>query len=221
MALGLIGKKLGTNRIFNSDGDVIPVTVIEAGPCLVTQVKDEKKDRYSAVQLGFDEAKVKNVSKALQGHFRKASGSPRRVLREFRVNSEDLSSLSPGQQVTVSMFRPGDRVDVTGFSKGRGFSGPIKRHGFHGFPGSHGTHEYFRHGGSVGSRFPQGTLRGHRMAGQYGDEKTTVQNLQIVDVKEAQNLLVVKGAVPGARNGYLVIRPAKRQSRGKSQSKTA
>jgi len=221
MALGLIGKKLGTNRIFNPDGDVIPVTVIEAGPCMVIQVKDEKKDHYSAVQLGFDEAKVKNVSKALQGHFRKASVSPKRVLQEFRVTPEDLSSLSPGQQMTVSMFRPGDRVDVIGVSKGRGFTGVMKRHGFHGFPGSHGTHECFRHGGSIGSRFPQGTLRGQRMAGHYGDEKTTVQNLQVVDVKEAQNLLIVRGAVPGARNGYLVIQPAKRMAKQKDQAKIA
>lgn len=220
MALGLIGKKLGMTRVFSPDGDVLPVTVIEAGPCPVTQIKTEKTDHYNAVQVGFDNAKPKNVSKALKGHFGKISVPPKRVVREFRLSAEEASSLKGGEPVTVSIFQPGDYVDVTGVSRGRGYAGSIKRHGFHGFPGSHGTHEYFRHGGSIGSRFPQGTLRGHRMAGQYGVDRVTMQNLQVVEVKAELNVLLVKGAVPGARNGYLIIRPAKRKQKEKAPEKT-
>lgn len=221
MGLGLIGKKLGMTRVFNPDGDVVPVTVIQAGPCPVTQIKTVKTDRYNAVQLGFDDAKAKNVSKALKGHFGKTSVPPKRITREFRLDEGQLSALGAGEPVTVSIFQPGEYVDVTGVSKGRGYAGGIKRHGFHGFPGSHGTHEYFRHGGSVGSRFPQGTFRGHRMAGHYGVDTVTMQNLQVVEVRPEQNVLVVKGAVPGANRGYLVIQPAKRKQKAEAPAKSA
>jgi len=207
MALGLIGKKLGMTQIFSPQGELIPVTVIQTGPCTVVQVKTAARDGYVAVQLGFGEKKPARVSKAYNNHCSKA-GKVFEVLREFRVDG--ATELATGQAVSVdTLFKAGDRVDVTGTTKGRGFSGVIKRHHFGGFPGSHGTHEYFRHGGSIGNRsYPGRVFKGKRMAGQYGNERVTTQNLEVVAVRPEDNVLLIRGAVGGARSGIVLIRPA-------------
>jgi large subunit ribosomal protein L3 len=203
---GLIGKKLGMTQLFSADGSVVPITVIETGPCVVVQKREAGRDGYSALQLGFGAKKGQRVNKPEQGHLKKVGKGAFQVLREFR--SEDLSPYEVGQEIKVSdMFKTGDRVDVTGTSKGRGFAGVIKRWGFGGFPGSHGTHEYFRHGGSIGNRsFPGRVFKGKRMAGQWGNEKISVQNLEVMDVRAEGNLLLLRGAVPGSRGKVLLIR---------------
>lgn len=207
MALGLIGKKLGMTQVFSPQGELIPVTVIQTGPCTVVQVKSVASDGYAAVQLGFGEQKAQRETKAYRNHCNKA-GKVFEVLREFRVDGG--TELTTGQALTVAgVFKPGDRVDVTGTTKGRGFSGVIKRHHFSGFPGSHGTHEYFRHGGSIGNRsYPGRVFKGKRMAGQYGNERVTTQNLEVVAVRAEENVLLIRGAVAGARSGFVLIRPA-------------
>jgi|Deesub1362B_J571_1020462.scaffolds.fasta_scaffold07438_4 large subunit ribosomal protein L3 len=202
---GIIGRKVGMTQIFDGEGGVIPVTVIQAGPCHVVQRKSRDVDGYEAVQLGFEEVKPTKLNKPRSGHFKKHGVPPCRVLREFRV--EDSSSFTPGQQITVEIFRVGEKIKVTGWSKGRGFTGVVKRHGFSGAPGSHGTHEYFRHGGSIGAAAdPARVFKGKRMAGRYGGERVTVRNLKVVDVRPEHNLLLVKGAVPGPRGGLLILR---------------
>lgn len=205
---GLIGKKVGMTQIFSDDGTLIPVTVIEAGPCVVIQKKETSKDGYEALQLGFGPKKAQRVNKPQQGHMGKAGKGPFEVLREFRL--EDTSSYEVGQEIKVSdLFKAGECVDVTGTSKGKGFSGVMKRWNFAGFPASHGTHEYFRHGGAIGNRsYPGRVFKGKRMAGQYGNERVSVQNLEIVDIRDENNLLLVKGAVPGGKRGVLLIRRA-------------
>ena len=205
--LGIIGRKLGMTQVFLEDGSVIPVTVVEAGPCSVIQKKTKENDGYEALQLGFLPKSGKRVKKPLAGHFKKAGTGAFYTLKEFRV--EDFGGYEAGQEVKVTLFKPGDIVDVTGLSKGKGFAGVVKRHGFHGSPGSHGTHEYFRHGGSVGpATFPHHAFRGLRMPGQYGNRKVTLQNIKVVDVKEDQNLLLLKGGIPGSPTGWVLIRSA-------------
>jgi large subunit ribosomal protein L3 len=205
--LGIIGRKLGMTQVFLDDGSVIPVTVVEAGPCSVIQKKIKENDGYDALQLGFLPKNSKRVNKPLTGHFKKAGAGTFYSLKEFRV--EDFGEYEVGQVVDVNLFKPGDVVDVTGLSKGKGFAGVIKRHKFHGSPGSHGTHEYFRHGGSVGSAtFPHHTFKGLKMPGQHGNRKVTLQNIKVVDVKEDQNLLLLKGGIPGSQTGWVLIRSA-------------
>jgi large subunit ribosomal protein L3 len=206
--VGLIGKKLGMTQVFNPKGELIPVTVIQAGPCTVVQTKTGPSDGYVAVQLGFEHKKPQRASKAYRTHCLKAGKGVFAVLREFAL--PDTGTYAVGQEIRVeNVFKAGDRVDITGTTKGRGYAGVIKRHGFGGFPGSHGTHEYFRHGGSIGNRsFPGRVFKGKRMAGQYGDERVTTLNLEVVDVRPAEHLLLVRGCTPGARNGLLMIRPA-------------
>ncbi len=205
MALGLIGKKLGMTQVFVKGGELVPVTVILAGPCTVVQKRTSETDGYLAVQLGFGEAKAQRLSKAEREHRKKASKMSS-VLREFR----DGADLEVGAEVKVAdLFKEGDLVDVTGVSKGRGYQGVIKRHGFSGFPATHGTHEYFRHGGSIGNRtHPGRVFKNKRMAGQMGSERVTAQNLAVVAVRAEDNVLLVRGAVPGGKNGLLFIRPA-------------
>ncbi len=206
--VGLIGKKLGMTQVFDAKGELIPVTVIQAGPCTVVQTKTAASDGYAAVQLGFGEKKAQRVSKAYRNHCLKAGKGVFTVLREFRDPQGD--GYTVGQEITVdALFKEGDRVDVSGTTKGRGYAGVIKRHGFGGFPGSHGTHEYFRHGGSIGNRsYPGRVFKGKRMAGQYGNERDTTQNLEVIAVRPTEHVLLIRGAVPGARNGVVVIRPA-------------
>jgi large subunit ribosomal protein L3 len=214
MALGLIGKKLGMTQIYNAQGELVPVTVIKAGPCTVVQAKTSATDGYSAVQLGFGERKPQRVTKAYRQHCLKIEKGVFAALREFRVSDDD-GALAPGEALVIErFFQLGDRIDVTGISKGRGFAGVIKRHGFSGFPGSHGTHEYFRHGGSIGNRsFPGRVFKGKRMAGQYGNERITTQNIEVIAIRADEHLLLVRGAVPGSRGGLVIVRPAVKGAR--------
>lgn len=210
---GLIGKKVGITQVFAADGSVVPVTVILTGPCVVVRKKEAANDGYNALQVGFEEKKMQRVNKPDRGQMAKAGKGAFRVLREFR--SADAARYEVGQEIKVSdLFKAGDRVDVTGTSKGRGFAGVIKRWRFGGFPASHGTHEYFRHGGSIGNRsFPGRVFKGKKMAGHWGNERVSVQNLEVVQVRPETNLLLVKGSVPGPRRGVLLIRRAVKGSR--------
>ena len=205
---GLIGKKLGMTQFYNAEGNVIPVTVVQTGPCVVVQKKEPAKDGYSALQVGFGNKKNQRVNKAMQGHMAKAGKGAFQVLREFRL--EDVSQYEVGQEIKVAdLFKIGDRIDVSGVSKGHGFAGVIKRWSFGGFPGSHGTHEYFRHGGSIGNRsFPGRVRKGKKMAGHWGNERVSTQNLEVVDIHPDENLMLVKGAVPGAKHGVVIVRRA-------------
>jgi large subunit ribosomal protein L3 len=213
MALGLIGRKLGMTQVYTEQGELVPVTVLQAGPCTVVQTKTVPTDGYVAVQLGFGEQKAQRATKAVRAHCVRAGKGIFRVLREFRI-ADDVT-YAPGQEVLVDgVFKAGDRIDVTGVTKGRGFTGVIKRHRFGGFPGSHGTHEYFRHGGSIGNRsFPGRVFKGKRMAGQYGNERMTALNLEVVAVRAAEHVLLVRGAVPGARGGLVLIAPTVKEAR--------
>jgi large subunit ribosomal protein L3 len=211
--LGLIGKKLGMTQVFDAKGELIPVTVIQAGPCTVVQTKSGDSDGYAALQLGFGEQKPQRTPKAYRNHCLKAGKGVFVALREF-VAADD-QSYAVGQEIKVDeVFKAGDRIDVSGTTKGRGYTGVIKRHRFSGFPGSHGTHEYFRHGGSIGNRsYPGRVFKGKRMAGQYGNERVTTQNIEVIAVRPDEHLLLVRGCVPGARNGLVVIHPAVKGTR--------
>jgi large subunit ribosomal protein L3 len=205
---GLLGKKIGMTQVFSADGTVVPVTVIQTGPCIVVQKKDAARDGYDALQVGFGSRKAQRVNKPGQGHFKKAGKGAFAVLREFRTDKAGEYEL--GQEIKAGdLFKSGDFVDVAGISKGHGFSGVIKRWSFAGFPGSHGTHEYFRHGGSIGNRsYPGRVFKGKRMAGHWGDERVSVQNLEIVEVRPEENLLLIKGSVPGAQRSVVIIKQA-------------
>jgi large subunit ribosomal protein L3 len=205
---GIIGKKVGMTQVFADDGRALPVTVIEAGPCVVVQRKSKEKDGYSAVQLGLVEArKVKNVTKPMQGHFAKAGLPPCKVVREVRVAEGDEAKV--GDKVSVEQFAPGDRVDVIGISKGKGFQGVVKRHHFRGGDATHGSMFHRAPGGIGASAYPSRVLKGMRAAGHMGSDRVTARNLTVVRVDAENNLLIVKGAVPGAGGGYVVIRKGK------------
>jgi len=202
---GIIGKKLGMTQVFSEDGSVEGVTAIEAGPCLVTQIKDKGKDGYNAAQLGFGEVKRLNFPE--RGHL-KGVGHLLKYLREFRL--DDLASIKVGQKVEVSLFKPGDLVDIIGISKGKGFAGVVKRYHFRGGPKTHGQSDRHRARGSVGATtFPGRVLKGTRMAGHMGNRRVTQHNLKVVQVDMARNLLLVRGAVPGATNGLLLIKKSR------------
>src|ERR1041384_5415303 len=205
---GLLGKKIGMTQLFGADGTVVPVTVIQTGPCVVVQKKDAVRDGYDAVQVGFGSRKAQRVNKPAQGHFKKAGKGAFEILREFRTDKAGEYEL--GQEIKAAyLFQSGDFVDVAGISKGHGFSGVIKRWSFAGFPGSHGTHEYFRHGGSIGNRsYPGRVFKGKRMAGHWGGGRGWGQNLKVIEIRPDQNLLLVRGAVPGAKRGIVILRPA-------------
>jgi large subunit ribosomal protein L3 len=208
MVNGLIGIKVGMSQLFDEAGAVVPVTVIKAGPCVVVQKKLKDKDGYEAVQLGLVEfVRPKRVRKPRAGHFKKAGVAPLRILREFTLDDSD--AMKVGDQVLVTqVFQPKDKVDVVGTSKGRGFAGVVKRHHFRGGAATHGS-MFHRAPGSIGaSAFPSRVLPGMRAAGHMGHERVTVQNLEVVKVLEGENLLVVRGAVPGPTGGYVVIRKA-------------
>ncbi len=205
MMTGLLGKKVGMTSVFDESGQVIPCTVIEAGPCFVSQIKTTDRDGYEAVQLGFDEQKERLVTKPEKGHFGKASMKPVRFVREFRGNG--VSEVQPGQQIKVdTVFTKGDIVSVIGTSKGRGFQGVVKRHHFGGGFRTHGQSDRERAPGSVGSSsHPSRVFKGMRMAGRMGGERVTVRNLKVVGVIADSNLLLLKGSIPGAVNGYVEI----------------
>ena len=201
---GLIGKKIGMTSVFGADGKNIPCTVIEAGPCVVTQLKTPEKDGYSAVQIAYDETTEKQTSNSLLGHFKKANTTPKRKLVEFTSFENELNL---GDVITVDIFEENDWVDVTGISKGKGFQGVVKRHGFAGFVGqTHGQHNRQRKPGSLGaSSYPSRVFKGKRLPGRTGGERVTVLNLRIVKKLPENNLLLVKGSIPGAKGSYLLI----------------
>jgi large subunit ribosomal protein L3 len=202
---GIIGKKIGMTRVFNEEGQAIPVTVIEAGPCPVLQVKTNDKDGYNAIQIGFGEKRKKLTTLPLLGHFEKAKVEPKRILKEIR--KERVEKLKVGQELKVDMFSVGEKVIVTGVSKGLGFQGGVRRHKFHGGPKTHGQSDRLRAPGSIGgSSFPSRVFKGHRMAGRMGGERVTIKNLEVVAVDTEKSLLLLRGAVPGKRNSYLTIR---------------
>ncbi|HNQ63038.1 MAG TPA: 50S ribosomal protein L3 [Syntrophorhabdaceae bacterium] len=215
MGLGILGKKLGMTQIFREDGSIVPATVIQAGPCYVVQKKTNEKEGYTAIQLGFEEVKkVNRINKPLVGHFKKANIPPTRILKEFRVGPEEVDANEVGSQISVERFEIGDYVDITGTSKGKGFAGVMKRYGFGGSPASHGTHEYFRHGGSIGQNMTPGrTLKGKKMPGHMGNSRVTVQNLKVVEVRSDNNILLVEGAIPGPNNGYVIINKAVKKNK--------
>jgi len=206
---GILGRKVGMTRVFDESGVIIPVTVIQAGPCYVTQVKRTETDGYEAIQIGFEVTKPNKLNKPLLGHLKKNDLPPLRILREIRV--DDASQYEVGQVLTVEMFQPGDLVDVTGTSKGRGFQGGVKRYGFGGGPRTHGQSDRLCAPGSIGAgTYPGRVLPGTRMAGRMGNERITIQNLTVVGVDPENNLILIRGAVPGHKKGLVMVREAVR-----------
>lgn len=215
--IGMIGKKVGMTQIFDDKGEVAPVTILEMGPCPVVMVTDEEKQGYRAAQLAFEPITKKDetkVSKPLRGHYKKAGVKPHRYLREFTLEESD-TEIKAGDQVTLDIFTEVHYVSVTGLSKGRGFTGVVKRHGFKGAQTmSHGTHEAFRHGGSIGMcEFPARVLKGHKMAGQHGNQKVKTLNLEIVKLFPERNLMAVRGSVPGANGSVIIVERSDRKER--------
>lgn len=201
---GIIGRKIGMTSLFGADGRSVACTVIEAGPCVVTQVKTVETDGYSAIQLGFGEKKEKHTSQPLLGHFKKAGTTPKEILVEFR--DFDLQ-VNIGDNVTAEAFVEGDYVDATGTSKGKGFQGVVKRHGFSGVGGqTHGQHNRARHPGSLGAgSYPSRVFKGMRMAGRMGNDRVKIENLQVLKVYPEKNLIVISGSVPGAKNSIVIL----------------
>ena len=208
MRVGLLGRKIGMTQIYETDGTAVPVTVLECGPCTVLQVRTDERDGYSAVQLGFADKRRKVSTQAERGHARKVDAEPKRYIREIRQSSAaEIGEVTAGQTLTVEVFNEIKRVDVIGTSKGRGFTGVVKRHGFKGLRASHGVKRMHRHPGSSGpSADPAHTRKGIRKPGQYGHARITVRNLRVVLVDPTNNLLLVRGAVPGPNGGFLTIR---------------
>lgn len=205
MKKGIIGKKIGMTQIFDEKGNVIPVTVIEAGPCVVAQKKTAEKDGYDAVQLGFADVKEKHLTKAEKGHFEKAGVTMKKHLKEFRL--DDCSAINVGDVITADTFAAGDKVDVTGMTKGRGYTGCVKRWNQHILRMTHGTGPIHRQPGSMGANStPSRIFKNKHMPGQYGNEQVTVQNLKVVKIDSEKNLIAVKGAIPGAKDGIVFIR---------------
>lgn len=205
MSMGILGLKVGMTQVFDENGKAVPVTVIEAGPCSVVEIRTPEKNSYSAVQLGFAELRPVKVTKPVKGYFGKRSLTPKRWLREFRVYN--ASDYHVGQEITVSLFQGGEIVDVTGVSKGKGTAGVIKRYGFGGIPMSHGQSLTHRHPGSIGcSSVPGKIIKGRKMAGRMGNERVTTKNLMVFAVDPENNLLLIKGCVPGARDSLIMIR---------------
>ena len=203
MKKGIVGKKLGMTQLFDANGNVVPVTVIEAGPCVVAQKKTAENDGYEAVQIGFSDLKASKVNKPMKGHFAKGDVAPKKVLREFRL--EDVSALNVGDIIKADIFAEGETVDVRGTSKGKGYAGVVKRWNFSRLKESHGTGPVHRHGGSLGVIDPARVFKGKKMAGHLGNERVTVQNLSVVKVDAEKNIIAVKGAVPGPKGGIVVL----------------
>jgi len=203
--IGLLGKKIGMTQIFDEKGNVIPVTVIQAGPCRVIHRKNKEKHGYDSIQLGFEEVDEKKVSKPMLGHFKKHNCPPYKYVKEFRLRM--YKDINEGEMFNVSMFKQNELLKVTGISKGKGFQGVMKRHNFHGFKASHGVHESYRGPGSIGQcATPARVFKGKKLPGHQGVDKVSVQNLQVVKVDIERNLVMVKGAVPGHRNSLVRLR---------------
>ena len=209
MKKGIIGKKIGMTQIFDEVGNVIPVTIIEAGPCVVAQKKTAENDGYDAVQLGFVDAKEKNTNKPMKGHFAKAGVTAKKHLKEFRL--DDCSAVNVGDVITADTFAAGEKVDVTGMTKGRGYTGAIKRWNLHKLCATHGVGPIHRQSGSMGVIDPARIFKNKKMAGQYGNEQVTSLNLEVAKIDAEKNIIAVKGAVPGARGGIVFIRNAVKQ----------
>jgi len=203
MTAGILGEKIGMTRIFAKNGESIPVTVILAGPCQVIQKKNLEKDGYNAVQLGFKEVKEKKVSNPIVGHLNKHKVKPIKYIREFKV--DESSKYSSGTEVKVDIFKEGDKVDIVGISKGKGFAGAIKRHNFSGGPKTHGQKEYFRSVGSIGATDAARVFKGQKLPGHMGTDRVTVKNIEVARINLERNLILVKGSVPGAKGAMLVI----------------
>ena len=220
--LGILGKKIGMTQMFTDGGASVPVTVVEAGPCIVLQKRTPEKEGYSALSVGFGniggkktrpETREKRIGQPRVGFFKKIQQEPKRWIREFRITPEELARFNVGDSVKVDIFQKGAIVDVSGTTKGRGFAGVFKKHKMAGHVDGHGTHEYFRHAGAIGQRKTPGKVwKKKRMPGHYGDERVTVQNLKIIEVSAEKNLLLIKGAIPGANGGLVIVRPASKLS---------
>jgi large subunit ribosomal protein L3 len=209
MPRGILGKKVGMTQIFTDKGLAIPVTVIEAGPCIVIQKKTPANDGYSAIQIGFGEKRERLFTKPLAGHFSKSGIRPLRFLRELLV--EDTETFQIGQEIKADIFIQGEKVDVSGTSKGKGFAGAIKRHGFHRGPMAHGS-KYHRRTGSLGAKGPARVYKGRKMPGHMGTDRVTVQNLEVIKVDAARNLIAVRGAIPGPKGGLVLVKPSTKGS---------
>ena len=208
LPLGLIGRKLGMTQIFKPNGEAVPVTVIEAGPCVVVSKRTEEREGYTALQLGFGYIKPHKVNKPMKGVFKKVGVEPKRYLREFRV--ENVDKFEVGQELKVDIFKEGEKVDITGITKGKGFAGGMKRHGFSGGPASHGS-AFHRYGSSLGAHTEPGhVFKGKRMAGHMGSVRVTVRNLEVVKIYPEKNLLLVRGGIPGSRNSIVLIKKSKK-----------
>ena len=211
MAIGLLGKKLGMTQVFDLEGDLVPVTILEMGPNPIVQIKTaDGADGYDAIKVGFGATSFDKLNRPEGGVFVRANLEPLRDLVEFRTEGEDVSGLNVGDVLDVTRFTPGQKIDVTGTSKGRGYQGVVKRHGFKGAKEmTHGTHEYKRHSGSIGcSAYPARVIKGKKMAGQMGNTRVTVRGLTVVAVHAEDNVLLVKGAVPGGKNGLIAVEPS-------------
>jgi len=212
MPLGLLGKKLGQTRVYDAKGVITPVTIVLAGPNRVLQCKTQQSDGYNAVQLGFGEQKEQRITKPMLGHLKKFNGLPLKRILEFRDFSKEVK---PGDVVGPALFAPGDYVDAIGLTKGRGFEGVVKRHRFRGGDSTHGAKGWHRRAGAIGNRLFPGTVnRGMKMPGHMGQVRRTVQNLQVIQVREADNVLLIKGAIPGSNGDYVVIRESKKRPKG-------
>ncbi len=213
---GIIGRKLGMTQIFLEDGIICPVTVVEAGVCTVIQVKNQQKEGYEAIQLGFDPIPESKLNRQQRGHFQKVGKGFFQIIKEFRV--ENAANYQPGQKISLEIFQVGDRVKVTGVSKGKGFAGVIKRHGFHGGPATHGS-MFHRAPGSIGaSAYPSRVFKGQRMPGHMGNQSVTVAGIQVMEVREDQGILVLKGAIPGSKNSIVTIHQSKRAAQADEQT---
>lgn len=220
MRIGILGKKIGMTQIFDENGLTVPVTVIDTTDCVISQVKQKPTDGYTALQLAIGAVKPQNVSKVRAGHFKKAGTTAKFLTQEIRLTNEDsIAHLKAGQPVSPALFRKGDKVDVSGISKGRGFQGVMKRHNFHGADATHGVHEYYRHGGSIGTKtFPGRVRKNKKMPGQMGNTNVTVPNVEVVDVREKENLILLKGAVPGFENTFVMIQNAVKGPQAKDRT---
>lgn len=209
---GLLGKKIGMTQVFNHDGSLVGVTAVEVGPCVVVQKRTVERDGYAALQLGFDDKPERKANRPEAGHFNKAKCSPKRVLKEFRVSEEVAAEVEVGATIDISRLSVGQKIDVSSLSKGKGFAGVMKRYGFAGAKATHGVHECFRHGGSLGQNMTPGrVMKGKKMAGHQGNKKITVQNVEIVRVFQGDNLIFVRGPIPGGVNSVITIAPAIKQ----------
>jgi large subunit ribosomal protein L3 len=210
-----MGNKIGMTQIYDENGKVVPVTVLKIGPCTVVDKKTQTRDGYSALVLGYGETREAKIRKSEMGLYAKSGVPPKKLLMESRVSEEELDQFDIGQEIGPDIFNTGDYVDVSGNSKGKGFTGVVKRYGMAGAKRSHGTHEFFRHGGSIGaSAYPARVFKGKKMPGRYGGNRITVQNLLVSGVRPDQNVLLIKGAVPGANRSYVTVSPAVKKTAG-------